>query len=120
MVATPVGDIYVRPLPINLPALWRQQSYIFVLFRQSSNYVSLWEYCEISDLFLFSKGRLFDKNGNLVEWWSTDVIKAFKDKAQCFIDQYSQYHEASVNVSVSSKHEQEKKILGKINMSHWQ
>ncbi|XP_071109353.1 neprilysin-1-like [Haliotis cracherodii] len=46
-------------------------------------------------------GRLFDKNGNLVEWWSTDVIKAFKDKAQCFIDQYSQYHEASVNVSVN-------------------
>ncbi|XP_067658960.1 neprilysin-1-like [Haliotis asinina] len=46
-------------------------------------------------------GRLFDQNGNLAEWWSADVVKAFKEKAQCFIDQYSKFHVASVNMLVN-------------------
>ena len=46
-------------------------------------------------------GRQYDKDGNLVQWWSDQVIAAFKEKAQCIIDQYSNYtvEEVSMNVS---------------------
>ncbi|XP_071110115.1 neprilysin-like isoform X1 [Haliotis cracherodii] len=37
------------------------------------------------------RGRQYDKNGNLVQWWSDDAIDKFKVKADCIIDQYSQY-----------------------------
>ncbi|XP_050308088.1 neprilysin-4 isoform X2 [Anthonomus grandis grandis] len=37
------------------------------------------------------KGRLFDAQGNLMMWWRVTSIRNFYDKAQCMIDQYSQY-----------------------------
>ncbi|XP_078665100.1 neprilysin-like [Branchiostoma floridae x Branchiostoma belcheri] len=36
-------------------------------------------------------GRQFDKNGNLEQWWNQDITDSFKEKAQCMIDQYSNY-----------------------------
>ena len=47
-------------------------------------------------------GRQYDKDGNLKQWWSDMVIEKFKEKAQCFIDQYSNYTvpEAGMNVRV--------------------
>ena len=52
--------------------------------------------------FICILGRQFDKDGNLVQWWSDSVIEAFKGKAQCIIDQYSNYtvEEVSMNVSI--------------------
>ena len=49
---------------------------------------------------LFMSGRQYDKWGNLKEWWSPQVIERFKEKAQCIIDQYSNYSvvEAGLNV----------------------
>jgi len=45
-------------------------------------------------------GRQYDKAGNLKEWWSPSVVQRFKEKAQCIIDQYSNYTvvEAGLNV----------------------
>jgi len=45
-------------------------------------------------------GRQYDKSGNLKEWWSPSVVERFKEKAQCIIDQYSNYTvvEAGLNV----------------------
>ncbi|KAF7273625.1 hypothetical protein GWI33_013669 [Rhynchophorus ferrugineus] len=37
------------------------------------------------------KGRLFDEFGNLKMRWKESSIKNFYEKAQCIIDQYSQY-----------------------------
>ncbi|XP_059475395.1 neprilysin-1-like [Neocloeon triangulifer] len=37
------------------------------------------------------KGRQFDKDGNLMQWWNNATIKAFRERAQCIIDQYSKY-----------------------------
>ncbi|ERL89315.1 hypothetical protein D910_06687 [Dendroctonus ponderosae] len=37
------------------------------------------------------KGRLFDQQGNLMMWWRDASIRNFYEKAQCIIDQYSQY-----------------------------
>ncbi|KAK6176886.1 hypothetical protein SNE40_015099 [Patella caerulea] len=46
-------------------------------------------------------GRQYDKDGNLLQWWTDDVIDRFKEKAQCIIDQYSNYtvEEADMNLN---------------------
>lgn len=37
------------------------------------------------------KGRQFDKEGNMMQWWNNATIRAFRERAQCIIDQYSRY-----------------------------
>jgi putative endopeptidase len=37
------------------------------------------------------QGRQFDAKGNLADWWTADDVKAFKQRAQCIIDQFSGY-----------------------------
>lgn len=37
------------------------------------------------------KGRKFDGNGNLQEWWTEDDAKLFKDKTELMVDQASRY-----------------------------
>ncbi len=34
------------------------------------------------------EGRQFDKDGNLMEWWTKDDEKNFNDRAQCMVKQY--------------------------------
>ncbi|KAF9957618.1 hypothetical protein BGZ72_001603 [Mortierella alpina] len=36
-------------------------------------------------------GRHFDKTGRKINWWTNETEQAFAAKAQCFVDQYSQY-----------------------------
>jgi endothelin-converting enzyme len=38
-----------------------------------------------------STGRHYDSNGNYTDWWTPDTVKAFEDRAQCFIDQYGNF-----------------------------
>lgn len=49
-------------------------------------------------------GRQYDKDGNLVQWWHDNVIQKFKERAQCIIDQYSNYTVPQVNIQVSWQH----------------
>ncbi|XP_033097749.1 membrane metallo-endopeptidase-like 1 isoform X4 [Anneissia japonica] len=37
------------------------------------------------------RGRQYDKDGNLVQWWSDESIEKFTERAQCIIDQYDSY-----------------------------
>ncbi|XP_072047026.1 neprilysin-like [Amphiura filiformis] len=37
------------------------------------------------------RGRQYNKDGNLKQWWSDESITNFKERAQCMIDQYGQY-----------------------------
>ena len=37
------------------------------------------------------KGRQFDKDGNMIQWWNDATIKAFRNQSQCIVDQYSRY-----------------------------
>jgi putative endopeptidase len=37
------------------------------------------------------QGRQFDAKGNLKDWWTKDDAKAFEERAQCIVDQYSTY-----------------------------
>ncbi|XP_033097891.1 neprilysin-1-like [Anneissia japonica] len=36
-------------------------------------------------------GRKYDKNGNLVQWWSDESIENFIKQTECIIDQYNSY-----------------------------
>ncbi|GFU35800.1 endothelin-converting enzyme homolog [Nephila pilipes] len=38
-----------------------------------------------------NSGRLYDKNGNLNQWWKNSTAQNFEKRAQCFVDQYSSY-----------------------------
>ena len=37
------------------------------------------------------QGRQFDARGNLKDWWTPADAKAFTERAQCFVDEYSQF-----------------------------
>lgn len=46
------------------------------------------------------QGRQFDKEGNLVEWWQPETKKKYLERAQCIIDQYSNYTVKEVGLKV--------------------
>jgi len=47
-------------------------------------------------------GRLFDKDGNVKQWWSSVDVDKFIERTQCFVDQYSNYTVPEVNMNVSA------------------
>ncbi|XP_059158497.1 neprilysin-1-like [Physella acuta] len=47
------------------------------------------------------RGRQYDKNGILVQWWDDEVIRRFKERAQCIIDQYNNYSVPEVKMNVN-------------------
>ena len=50
---------------------------------------------------MFHSGRQYDKHGNLHPWWDNEVITAFNEAKQCFIDQYGGYVVPQLNRTVS-------------------
>jgi predicted metalloendopeptidase len=50
---------------------------------------------------LLPSGRLFDKDGNVKLWWSQVDVDQFKEKAKCFVEQYSNYTVVEVKRNVS-------------------
>ncbi|KAL8948754.1 MAG: hypothetical protein Q9222_005079 [Ikaeria aurantiellina] len=38
-----------------------------------------------------SNGRHYDENGNYTDWWDDRTIRAFQEKAECYVDQYSNF-----------------------------
>lgn len=46
-------------------------------------------------------GRQYDKDGNMRQWWNNETIKAFRERAQCMIDQYSSYQLEPLGLNVS-------------------
>nr|XP_046909765.1 neprilysin-1-like [Dermatophagoides farinae] len=49
------------------------------------------------------RGRQFDKNGNMKQWWNNRTIKRFRERAQCIIDQYSSYVLEDINANVNGR-----------------
>ncbi|CAL1548798.1 unnamed protein product [Lymnaea stagnalis] len=43
------------------------------------------------------RGRQYDKNGNLAQWWPQTAVDNFKIKAQCIIDQYGNFTVSQIN-----------------------
>jgi len=42
-------------------------------------------------MLLCIAGRQYDKFGNMVDWWGNQSKTQFKDLAQCFVDEYTQF-----------------------------
>ena len=49
------------------------------------------------------RGRQFDKDGNMKQWWNNASIKRFRTRAQCIIDQYSSYVLEDINTNVNGR-----------------
>lgn len=49
------------------------------------------------------KGRQFDKDGNLKQWWNNATVQAFRQRTQCIIDQYSAYKLDDVGLYINGR-----------------
>lgn len=48
-------------------------------------------------------GRQFDRDGNMMQWWNNATIRAFRERTQCIIDQYSRYKIDEVGLYVNGR-----------------
>lgn len=46
-------------------------------------------------------GRLYDKDGNLNDWWDPNTAEAFKEKKKCIIEQFGNYTDKSTNMTLN-------------------
>ncbi|GLV37796.1 Neprilysin 2 [Carabus blaptoides fortunei] len=47
------------------------------------------------------KGRQYDKNGNLLDWWEEKTNEDFIKRAQCFVDQYENFTDKQVKMHLN-------------------
>lgn len=47
------------------------------------------------------RGRQYNKDGDLEQWWEQEIITNFKEKAQCIVDQYSGFLVPEANMTVN-------------------
>ncbi|POS86146.1 hypothetical protein EPUL_003660 [Erysiphe pulchra] len=38
-----------------------------------------------------STGRHYDQNGKYTDWWNNETVSSFEERAQCFVNQYSNF-----------------------------
>ena len=50
-----------------------------------------------------NKGRQFDKDGNLVDWWDSETNDKYLKKADCLVKQYSSYSVPELNLTLNGK-----------------
>ncbi|XP_055605741.1 neprilysin-1-like [Uranotaenia lowii] len=43
-------------------------------------------------LFKHGKGRKFDKEGNLKQWWTPSTVKEYVNRTSCFVQHYGSYY----------------------------
>lgn len=61
--------------------------------------------CRIMVSFLICAiilGRMFDKVGNMRQWWTNKTVEEYINRTYCFINQYNEYFipEISENVGI--------------------
>lgn len=56
------------------------------------------------------KGKQFDEQGNINQWWDEDSSTSFRDKAQCIINQYSDFTVGEVGVNLNGLNTQGENI----------
>lgn len=55
-------------------------------------------------------GRLYNSNGNLVDWWDPETKKAFLEKKKCIIEQYGNYTDDSIHINLNGVNTQGENI----------
>lgn len=82
---------YVHHLHLHLQVHWRNtllsSSTTYSLKTLSDSTIST----DCHKIVILFSGRQFDKDGNMMQWWNNATIRAFRERAQCIIDQYSRY-----------------------------
>ncbi|KAL9885951.1 neprilysin-1-like [Glossina fuscipes fuscipes] len=48
-------------------------------------------------------GRHFDKNGDVMQWWSNETMNTFDEHTQCMVDQYSEYKFEEIDQYVNGR-----------------
>lgn len=43
-----------------------------------------------------NSGRQYDGDGNVRQWWTKDTIEKYKDRTECFVEQYNSFYEEEV------------------------
>lgn len=93
MTPSTINAYYMPPSnQIVFPAGILQPPFYDVTFPKSVNFGSMGVFMghELTHAF-DDTGRLYDKYGNLHQWWKNSTIINFQKRAQCFVEQYSNY-----------------------------
>ena len=61
------------------------------------------------------KGKQFDEQGNINQWWDSSSSTSFRDKAMCIINQYSQFLVAEAGTALNGLNTQVNLIKKIIN-----
>jgi putative endopeptidase len=90
----PTVNAYYNPLEnnINFPAGILQPPFFDMKADEAINYGGIGAVIghELTHGF-DDEGRQFDAQGNLKDWWTAQDAKAFEERSQCFVDEYSQF-----------------------------
>jgi len=62
-------------------------------------YVHVHVYMYVFIIPIVYSGQRYDKEGVLTPWWSNISIDAFRERKECFVDQYSKYELFGYKVS---------------------
>ncbi|WAR15632.1 NEP-like protein [Mya arenaria] len=49
-------------------------------------------------------GRMYDKDGNLQNWWKPEAIMRFNNKTSCIVDQYNSYVAPHANMNLNGEY----------------
>lgn len=81
---------------------------VFVIY--DVNFISIVKFKYLTSQLSLKLGRQFDKDGNMKQWWNNATITAFRDRAQCIIDQYSRYKVNELGMYMNGKLTQSENI----------
>ena len=102
IASTPTVNAFYNPSmnDINFPAGVMQPAFFDTTQPDALNYghIGLFMGHEITHGF-DDQGRQFDGHGNLQDWWSKEDGDKFTEKAQCLIDEYSQFSVADTKLN---------------------
>ncbi|RUS79079.1 hypothetical protein EGW08_013165 [Elysia chlorotica] len=63
------------------------------------------------------KGRQYDKDGNIKQWWDDHTSQAFNNRSQCMIDQYSNFKLEQIDQFIWCGKMRDEEALRKIRIS---
>ncbi|XP_052759922.1 endothelin-converting enzyme 1-like [Mya arenaria] len=102
-----VVNAFYSPLSnvITFPAGMLQPPYYSKYQPRSMNYGSIgWLIGhEITHAF-DDAGRMYDKDGNLQNWWKPEAIMRFNNKTSCIVDQYNSYVAPHANMNLNGEY----------------
>jgi len=102
LMSPPTVNAYYDPNmnDINFPAGILQPAFFDTTQPDAVNYghIGVFMGHEITHGF-DDQGRQFDGHGNLDDWWTKDDAEKFTQKAQCIVDEYSQFTVGDTHVN---------------------